>query len=272
MNEQCLTVDLELLKLRCHLYLLPIKLTPTLPDMVMTEDMVSHNSFQSRLLDIIERFVPDLAIETLLLYKKPSIKTTDTSATIDYLLLFMLFDIKGFKLDIFSYIYANLHDNNFDILILLQLRAEIASFTIESQDAVSPTFTMHIPSGDGSEDHILDQVPFKGSKTAEVFGVTCFHQFYKLLVCPYIVMGIDELPLRFNNGILSIETSMSTFTFGELEYERSNDTIKLCLTDYQPIFDKLREISEQNVTSLGLMPNGKRFLFSKFLFVVSYLL
>ena len=61
-------------------------------------------------------------------------------------------------------------------------------------------------------------------------------------ICPYIKISFKDLPLKIDNGVLSVSESTSYhITFSQWEYEQMDDYLLICLKDYMFIYDAMPE-------------------------------
>ena len=77
-----------------------IRLTPA-SEMLITQDILQQSRFQNKLQHFINRFVPESSVESLALFKKSN---EDRKKTVEYLVVFLLIDIRLFSLDVISYL------------------------------------------------------------------------------------------------------------------------------------------------------------------------
>ena len=218
-----------------------IRLTPV-SDMIITQDILQQPRFQNKIQYFVTRFVPETSVESLALYKK---STEDRMKTVEYLVLFLLIDIRLFSLDVFSYLYTGIHGFKLDIMPSLQLQAEIVPYTLQKRDSMNLDSEIYFHSLIAYQLGTFEIVNFKGTISSEIASIECFTLFYKLLICPYLEIPIKELLFRLEKDILRIETPKSTFLFGKWDYRIDNDTISLCVEDYEAVFNALDNYLEE---------------------------
>ena len=240
-NGKCLIWDNQLSH-DCYFYMFFIRLTPV-SDMIITQDILQQPRFQNKIQYFVTRFVPETSVESLALYKK---STENRMKTVEYLVLLMLIDIRLFSLDVFSYLYTGIHGFKLDVMPSLQLQAEIVLYTLHSRNAMYLDSEIDFNSLIAYQLGTFEIVDFKGTISSEIASIECFTLFYKLLICPFLEISIKELFFRLEHDILRIETPRSTFLFGKLDYRIENDTISLCVEDYEAVFNALDNYSEED--------------------------
>ena len=211
-------------------------------DMIITQDILQQPRFQNKMQYFVTRFVPETSVKSLALYKK---STGNSMKTVEYLVLLLLIDIRLFSLDVFSYLYTGIHGFKLDIMPSLQLQAQIVPYTLQKRDSMYLDSEIYFHSLIAYQLGTFEIVDFKGTISSEIASIECFTLFYKLLICPFLEIPIKELLFRLEQDILRIETPRSTFLFGKWDYRIDNDTIYLCVEDYEAIFNALDNYSEE---------------------------
>ena len=102
--------------------------TTQVSEMLKTQDILQQPRFQNKLQHFITRFVPKSSVESLALFKKSN---GDRKKTVEYLVVFLLLDIRLFSLDVISYLFSGMHDFKLDVMPSLQLHVELVSYTLE---------------------------------------------------------------------------------------------------------------------------------------------
>ena len=82
--------------------------------------------------------------------------------------------------------------------------------------------------------------------------------FTKLHICPFVEIEMNELSTKFENDFLIIEDTTPQIILSEWEYERHDAKIRVCLDDFQSIYNTLpwSESTDRNVATEAISVTG----------------
>ena len=238
-DPECLTIR------RDTCYLIYVKLTLQ-EGSNLTDALLQDRIIILKLIRYLERIITGLneILEDLEVYKK-SVQSDD-AIIVKYLVLKMKISCPDFYWeDVLKDLLMHLHNND----IFLDQTETIHYHFVSELVAYSPSNhqdnTLYVANRHNTTVDVL-------SREYQITYATKCNEtvlFTKIQFCPFIEIGVNELSTKYDNDFLVIEDTLPQKILSRWEYERHIDKIRVCLEDFQIIYNQLPWTEATNNTN-----------------------
>ena len=183
-------------------------------------------------------------LEELEVYKK-SVQTDD-AIIVKYLVIKMkIFDPGNDWNNLLTDLLMHLHNNDIFLATNKRNHFHFVSELVAYSPSNHQNDTLYVVSGHNTTVDVLIreyQITYATNCNETVL-------FTKIQVCPFVEIGVNELSTKYDNDFLVIEDTVPQKILSRWEYEMHIDKIRVCLEDFQSIYNQLPWTEATNNTN-----------------------